>query len=349
MEKTGLNTRPRVSVIMPVYNTAIYLKEAIESILNQTFVDFEFIIIDDCSTDNSLEIIKSYKDPRIVLIENNVNKGYVYGLNYAISISKGEFIARMDSDDISEINRLQIQYSFMLNNEGVLVCGTNIKIIGTSEIIKFPKEHNDIKKGLLTKNIVAHPSVMAKKRLLLFRETGTYLENLMPAEDYELWTRLIFLGKFHNIQLPLVLYRKHENQISNSKSDVQYENFKLINRKYILKYCNELSNVEIKKRIIFNDNLGEFEYLNHLKTFLKINKKYLSEDIKVVLQNEMFEITKQILSLRENNSIKGIYKLLFQYPTVIFNSNYKLILGYIKRVLLFSFFPQLRRKSIYLK
>ena len=101
---------PSISVIMPVYNTAKYLNEAIDSILNQTYKDFEFIIIDDCSTDGSLDIIKTYSDDRIILIENETNKGYVYGLNYALSFAKGKYIARMDSDDISLPNRFKRQF-----------------------------------------------------------------------------------------------------------------------------------------------------------------------------------------------------------------------------------------------
>ena len=117
---------------MPVYNAGYYLKEAIDSILNQSFSDFEFFIIDDKSTDNSLEIIKSYKDDRIILIEKQSNTGYTDSLNMAIKLSKGKYIARMDADDISSPKRFLKQYEYLESHQDVVLLGTNYEIIGDS-------------------------------------------------------------------------------------------------------------------------------------------------------------------------------------------------------------------------
>src|SRR5687768_2170096 len=121
---------PVISVIMPVYNTAAYLRESIESILTQTFKDFEFIIINDGSADNSEEIILGYNDQRIKYLKNEVNKGYVFSLNRALKIATGKYIARLDSDDLSLPGRLMAQYNFMENHPQVIVCGCAFESIG---------------------------------------------------------------------------------------------------------------------------------------------------------------------------------------------------------------------------
>ena len=120
-----------ISVIMSNYNTPEeYLREAIESILNQTYKNFEFIIIDDCSTDNSLEIIKSYNDERIVLIENEENIGLTKSINKGLAVAKGEYIARMDADDVSLPQRFEKQINYMNDHTELIVCGSSMELIG---------------------------------------------------------------------------------------------------------------------------------------------------------------------------------------------------------------------------
>ena len=120
-----------VSVIMSNYNTPEeFLRASIESVLNQTYSNFEFIIVDDCSTDNSLEIIKSYQDERIVVLENKENLGITKSLNRGLEIAKGEYVARMDADDISFPKRFETQVEYLKNNPQVIVCGTGVELIG---------------------------------------------------------------------------------------------------------------------------------------------------------------------------------------------------------------------------
>jgi glycosyltransferase involved in cell wall biosynthesis len=125
--------KSRITVLMPVYNGEKYLREAIDSIFNQTFTDFEFLIVDDGSTDNSVEIINSYQNSRINLVKNDKNEGLVYTLNRGLSLAKGEYIARMDCDDISLPERLKKQIDFLDSNSEIAVVGTWIKVINEKE------------------------------------------------------------------------------------------------------------------------------------------------------------------------------------------------------------------------
>lgn len=198
---------PKVSVLMPVYNGEKYLKDAIDSILNQTFIDFEFIIINDGSIDNTRKIIESYDDQRILLI-NQENKGLPITLNIGIEIARGEFIARMDADDISEENRLMEQVEFMDQNSEVGICGSNINLINDkSEHIghmMYPLEHDDIKAQMLFNCPLAHPTVIFRKSFL--DESGLrYSEG--KSEDYDLWTRSVYITKVANINKYLLGYR----------------------------------------------------------------------------------------------------------------------------------------------
>ena len=160
---------PKISVIMSVFNSEKYLKEAVDSILEQTFTDFEFIITDDCSTDSSLAILEEYakKDNRIILLKNSENIGLTKNLNKMIDIAKGKYIARMDADDISLPKRFQIQYNFMEENSDIGVCGSNIGHIGTlDKVSNHPLNHNEIKIGLLFKCVMMHPTIVVRKNII---------------------------------------------------------------------------------------------------------------------------------------------------------------------------------------
>jgi len=223
------NLEIKVSVIMPVYNCANYVKEAVESILNQNLTDFEFIIIDDASTDGTQNIIKKFKDPRITFIQKPFNSGYTSSLNSGINIAKGVYIARMDGDDMSLPERFTEQVSFLESHADILACGTWFKIIDSDEVIKFPSNPDEIKVALLESNVIGHPTVMLRKKCLI--ESGLrYTEAMEPAEDYDLWTRLIAYGKIANIPKVLLNYRQHTNQVSIVKRKIQNSNSYLCQR-----------------------------------------------------------------------------------------------------------------------
>lgn len=192
---------------MSVYNSEKYLREAIESILNQSFTEFEFIIINDGSADNSLQIIESYKDERIVLINQN-NTGLAKALNIGIEKSRSNFIARMDADDISLPDRLQKQYEFLLQNPEYVVVGSNAIIIDNlgNYVHTSSQAISDVEaKQDLPNTPFFHPSVMYLKEI--FFKAGKYCEAMIKGQDTVLFNRMAKFGKFYNIPDSLIKYR----------------------------------------------------------------------------------------------------------------------------------------------
>jgi len=205
---------PLITVLMPVYNGVTYLNEAIDSILNQTFQNFEFIIIDDGSTDNSVKIIKSYDDNRIRLVENRNNLGQSETLNKGLSLTRGNYIARMDQDDISIPERLKKQLDFMENNSDVDVCGSWVQLMGKyNGIIELETQSEEIKISLLTNQNLAHPAVMIRKSTLVKYELN-YNPTFTIGNDYDLWVRMFDYCSFANLPEPLLKFRMHDNQYS---------------------------------------------------------------------------------------------------------------------------------------
>lgn len=197
-----------VSVIMPVYNTEKWVEQAIRSVLNQSFSDFEFIIIDDCSTDRSYDICKLYaqKDNRIRLYRNDTNRGVAFCKNRAINLSTTNYIAAQDSDDISVQQRLQLQYSYLLNHENcAVVWGNNYIINEEWDVISHRFYDDNIKNVILKKSPVSHPSTMMRKDFYL--EVGGYSDEKF-IEDYELWLKLFSKGyDIHNLKEDVLYYR----------------------------------------------------------------------------------------------------------------------------------------------
>ncbi|MGD0781133.1 MAG: glycosyltransferase [Dehalococcoidales bacterium] len=210
--------KPLVSIVMSVYNSEQYLMDAIDSILAQTFGEFEFIIIDDGSTDGSIEILNRYKknDARMKVYRLSQNVGIVEALNRGVKLTTGKYIARMDADDISLPERLERQLAFLDSNPEVGVLGTNIQLIDTAgkkyETLKFPTSHTQILWSLCFYNPIVHPSVMIKRDILI--RTNGYRSGYPCAEDYDLWTRLAGETRFANLSQILLLLRKHTTNIT---------------------------------------------------------------------------------------------------------------------------------------
>ncbi|MBX9888400.1 MAG: glycosyltransferase [Flavobacteriaceae bacterium] len=216
---------PLISVVLPVYHCELYIRDAIESVLNQTFVDFELIIIDDCSTDGTLQLCNLFVDDRIIIIAKDKNSGYTNSLNYGLSIAKGKYIARMDGDDICMPERFKKQVLFLEANPDIVLCGTSYAVIGEKGICVLPEAHEEIKIKLLSGNCIVHPSVMFRKDVLLVNNL-MYDVLMEPAEDYDLWVRLSSMGKLHNLQECLLHYRVHDGQVSaiRNKKQIQVAN-----------------------------------------------------------------------------------------------------------------------------
>ena len=241
---------------MSVYNGEKYLGDAIESILTQTYRNYEFIIIDDGSTDKSLEIIKKYMktDKRIVLISRK-NKGLPYSLNEGIRLSKGKYIARMDADDISLPARLEEQVTFMKKNIDIGVCGCSILDMYTEKEWILSSFDKRLKTELLFSSIFAHPSVMIRKELIINHDLF-YNESFLQSQDFELWTRMAKYTKFSNLKVPLLKYRTGEGSIT-SEANKDIEQRYAIHKKIFNPYLNELEleNTEEENRLHFNISL----------------------------------------------------------------------------------------------
>jgi len=210
---------PIISVLTPVLNAAKFLPEAIESILGQTFKDFEFILIDDGSTDNTLNIISSYaaKDDRIILIEKK-NTGLTDSLNVGIRKARGKLIARMDADDVSFPERLEKQIAYLRKRPDVILLGTGcIEVDEFGRKIKqhrYPAEHKSLVKHLVEKvgSPFPHSSVIYKTETV--RQIDGYRDRLNDVEDFDLWLRMSLIGKIRCLSEPLIRLRKHAASIT---------------------------------------------------------------------------------------------------------------------------------------
>ena len=272
--------KPKITVLMSVYNGQDHLEEAIESILNQTFSDFEFLIINDASSDNSLEIIKSFQDKRIRLVQNDFNIGLTKSLNKGINLANGELIARMDCDDISLPGRFSEQVSFMDQNQEVGICGTWFRIIKKRRVISYPIEHERIKCDLLFKNMIAHPTVMMRKALI--QKYNLYYDpELITAQDYELWIRASQHIKLANIPRVLLYYRIHEKQVSFEKPTAQKANSLKRIRSQLETFMDKLSEDELELHasllLLTNYNVEEVKKLN--QWFERIESSNISKKV----------------------------------------------------------------------
>ena len=217
------NNYPEISVVMSVYNGLPFLNAAIESVLSQSFTDFEFIIIDDASTDGSRDIIEYYHkiDPRIVVIFNDVNfggTGLGYNLAKGVEIARGKYVARMDSDDISVVDRFEIQRRYLVDNGDIDIVGSWAVDIDENDNVlqvrKYPTTHSEIIR-LIWANPIIHPSVLFKRDSIL--KIGNYAFNTGRKDDYDLWFRAVRFGlKFSNIPIPLLKYRFFSNYYSKN-------------------------------------------------------------------------------------------------------------------------------------
>lgn len=236
--------RPKVSVIMSVYNDKHYVKDTIKSVLNQTFGDFEFIIINDGSTDGTQEILENYarKDERITILVNEDNMGLTRSLNRGIENSKGEYIARIDAGDICRPSRLEKQVKFLDENGDVYIIGSyhywineKGRIIGE---YRFPTVRKQIKKNLFGfASIAAHPALMTRREL--FKKTGLYDVSYSTSMEYELYIRTIKNGwEITNIPEFLVYVLRREKGISESKIKTIFVNQFRIKARYLPSLLN---------------------------------------------------------------------------------------------------------------
>ena len=256
---------PKVSVYMPVYNIKEeWLREAIESILNQTFSDFEFIIINDGSTNNAEEVILSYKDSRIRYYKQE-NQGYIAASNKGLELAQGEYIAKMDSDDISLPTRLEKQVEYLDNNPNIGLVGSGFQFFDKSDITVIHPEfvgYLDFLKCTATTFFMMRKSVIQKYDLKFNPE-------YIHAEDYDFYVRFLRYAEIRNIQEVLYLYRWSGLNVSIQKKEIQQASAKKVQNNILNILC--ANNETYKKKlleIVFPKNLLKI-YLKKIVNLLK--------------------------------------------------------------------------------
>ena len=271
----------KVSVLMPVYKTnEVFLREAIESVLNQTFSDFEFLILDDCPDDDRESVVKSYNDERIKYFKNEKNLGITPSRNKLIEMAKGEYLAVFDHDDVCLPERFAKQVEYLDNHSEVGVVGCVVKLMSNGKLSRNPVYSDDIKRSLMTVCAITHPAAMVRKSVLDVNNIR-YEEKFSPSEDYALWCRLMPYTEFHNLEDVLFLYRDHENNTSHNQKQ------KMTNASIAIR-----SFVQAENPAIYNEFLWFAESVNKIMLFgviplLTIRKKenktkvYLFEKIPV--------------------------------------------------------------------
>lgn len=276
-----MSNTPLISVLLPIYNAELYLKESIDSILNQTYTNFELLLLNDGSTDKSEEICLSYTDKRIKYLKHN-NIGLAATLNKGISLSLGKYIARQDNDDISLPTRFEKQILFLENNPDVYLLGTCAKIFSNKEpnygYHNHPTLPAILKFDLLFDNPFVHSSVMFLKTKVL--EIGCYQLSRDYYEDHNLWSRFSFVGKVANLPEQLINYRHHDkglSKINNYYSAKPLYNQTLHNIQTLLNNNNH-ETIELSKlyhhQYTKND---KFNFPLILSTLNKINETLINE------------------------------------------------------------------------
>jgi GT2 family glycosyltransferase len=215
-----MDNEPLVSVVLSVFNGADFLRQAVESILDQTFRDFEFIIIDDGSSDDSTAILNSYQgtDPRVQIFRQT-NKGLIVSLNRGCALARGKYIARMDADDIALKERLAWQVQYMEAHPDTAVLGGAVRLIDGAgrllRLVQHPCEDHEIKSALLQQYSLPHPAVLIRKDVFL--SVGGYRATFVDAEDYDLWLRIAEQSRLANLEQVVIYYRLHRSQVSKRK------------------------------------------------------------------------------------------------------------------------------------
>lgn len=216
-----------VTVLLPVYNGEKYLSEAIESILNQTFTNFEFLIINDGSADRTEEIILGYTDPRINYVKNEQNIKLIATLNKGLALAKGKYIVRFDADDIAMPNRIEKQVAFMESNPDIGICGSGVYSMIDDRVVIYPETDEQIRLRMLMANPFSHPTMIIRREVI--EQSGLKFEpQYLHIEDYAFWYHMSQHCKTHNLPEPLIKYRVHENQVSSQYQEIQREQDKVV-------------------------------------------------------------------------------------------------------------------------
>jgi glycosyltransferase involved in cell wall biosynthesis len=321
------NNSPLVSVVMPTYNGAEFIYEAIQSILNQSYSNFELFIVDDGSTDNTSEIIMSFNDDRISFIKKEKNSGIADSLNIGIANAKGKYFARMDDDDVSQVNRLQMQVEFMETNPDVVVCATNDQNLGGNRPYLSDLK---IRIGLLFRNVLIHASVMMP---MVIVKACQYNINMVPSEDYDLWSRILNEGKFHKLQEPLMHIRYSSDGQTATRRNEQLKLNVNICKRILKNYSFNLDESDEQLLNLFVEHdysitAGTFckllkwlDKLNQINKNLSIFPEQLFLD-EIEFQKESF-IKKYFINRKLSNKISPFIKMPYRYKLQVISYYFK--------------------------
>ena len=225
----------KVTVLMPTYNVAPYVKEAIESVLRQTYRDFELLVVDDASTDDTLAVVRSIDDPRIRIAAFDNNVGLAENLNRGLALINTEYVARMDGDDIAEPFWLEKEVAVLDSHPEIGICSGGFERFGTvKSLVRFPERHEDCMANMLFECSVIVPTF----RMSLYRDHGLrYSTDAFPAEDYRFWAECMRVTKIYNLQETLFHYRMHPTQICTARREEQQRKVAEV-RRYMLEWLS---------------------------------------------------------------------------------------------------------------
>jgi glycosyltransferase involved in cell wall biosynthesis len=273
---------PAVSILMPAYNAAEYIGEAIDSIRNQEFKDWELIIVNDGSSDDTLKIINDKPDDRIIIINNERNRGIAFSRNLAIENSKAEYIAWLDADDISYQNRLITQLNFLNKNKNIDIVGSDARLIPGSGIYKNETDSKKIKTFLLFKNVIINSSVLVRKKVYTKLR---YNSDFDSVEDFEMWAKASWDFTFINLPFTLIDYRMHSNSATRTK-------------------------------IVENAVKGIKVQISQLKRILDIFEISISEDLDVLNDYKIFYIIEEFRKKINQKKSSGTFPAEFDSETM---------------------------------
>lgn len=275
----------KLTVFMPVYNGEKYLKDSIQSILDQTYNDFKFLIINDGSTDESVNIINSFNDQRIKLVNNSQNKGLVYTRNKGFELANAEFIAFIDSDDISFSTRIEEELDFLLKNPDYGICSSSVETFGDfgDGFWGYPEDYEDIKTRSLFKCQIYNSATIINANLFK-RYNLRYNDGFHLAEDYDLWTRSLEKIKAHNIQKPLVRIRLHNDSICHTKQHILKQKTLDVYKNLI----NKLGIIPSEEELELHFALGEYSSLTNINNYVEKTENWLSKLIKGNISNNVY-------------------------------------------------------------
>lgn len=326
---------PSLAVLMPTYNVASFIEEAIKSILDQTYKDFDFLILDDGSSDNTIEIIKRYQkvDGRIKLFQNEKNEGIIESRNKLFELSDHDYIALMDSDDIAHPQRFQKQLDFLLLNPEYLLVASDIEILPYNNLKRYSEYNGKIREEMIFLNIINNPSSMFHSSIVKNYQVS-YDPVYRGSSDYKFWIDAMQHSNFYIIPEVLLQYRRHGMQESTFKRERQKKNHIKVTYLQLIQLIPEIPE-EIVEKILF----PQFISFEEKQEVLKWYKKILARNSKELIFNQkalQFVIYIQMFDLLKYSS-SAEFKCFFNYVGIKnIISNFDLSINVLKKLMNFK-------------